>query len=76
MFKAALAVMGDLYASALGTSVLQLQDVPPQPANWLAGDTWNPRPYFERGWVSNDHLLTALCLLPFLLPPPSLPPSL
>ena len=57
MFKTALDVMGDLYASALGTSVLQLQEVPPQPANWLGSDTWNARPYFERGWVSKCRLL-------------------
>ena len=52
MFKAALSVMGDLYASALGTSVLQLQEVPPQPDDWPALEIWNARPYFERGWVS------------------------
>ena len=90
MFKAALSVMGDLYASALGTSVLQLQEVPPQPADWPAGEVWNARPYFGRGWVSRRrrHLLlgvgwnpgrTAAGLVSWCLPAPryraSLPPS-
>ena len=46
-----MSVMGDLYASALGTSVLQLQEVPPQPDDWPALEIYNARPYFERGWV-------------------------
>ena len=33
-FKAALKVMGDLYASAVGTSVLQLKEIPERPPEW------------------------------------------
>ena len=59
MFKAALSVMGDLYASALGTSVLQLQEVPPQPADWPAGGVRNARPYFPA--VQWSGLRTVVC---------------
>ena len=34
LFKSALAVMGDLYASAIGTTVLQLKEIPPRPAEF------------------------------------------
>ena len=33
-FNRALAVMGDLYASAVGTTVLQLKEIPPRPADF------------------------------------------
>ena len=74
MFKAALSVMGDLYASALGTSVLQLQEVPPQPDDWPALEIYNARPYFERGWVSLCQRSRVFQALTILIPrSPSLP---
>lgn len=33
-FKCALGVMGDMYASAVATTVLQLKEIPPQPPNY------------------------------------------
>jgi hypothetical protein len=34
LFKQALEVMGDLYASAIGTTVLQLREIPPRPPEY------------------------------------------
>ena len=49
MFKAGLAVIGDLYASPLGTTVLQLKFIPPRPSE-VAVELFNSRPYDNRGW--------------------------
>jgi hypothetical protein len=49
IFKAGLNVMGDLYASPLGTTVLQLKFIPPKPSE-VAVELFNSRPYDDRGW--------------------------
>jgi hypothetical protein len=48
-FKAGLAAMADLYASPIGTSVLQIKAIPPRPANLTS--EYNERAYDARGWV-------------------------
>ena len=47
-FQRALKVMGDLYASAVGTTVLQLPEIPLKPARFLG--IYNDRAYADRGW--------------------------
>ena len=49
LFRQALAIMGDMYASAL-TAVLQLKTVPPPPLSAGASARYNDRPYDVRGW--------------------------
>ena len=49
-FQRALKVMADLYASAVGTTVLQLEEIPECPADLI--DVYNARPYLERGWCA------------------------
>lgn len=51
--KDGLGVMGSLYASLTGTTVLQQRSIPSKPPSILADDDpmlWNSRPYEERGW--------------------------
>lgn len=50
-------MMGDLYASALGTTVLQLKEIPHAPSSDALGSLdYNDRPYDDRGWyVSLTH---------------------
>jgi len=40
--------MADVYASAVGTTVLQIKEVPERPIEFQG--EYNPRPYDERGW--------------------------
>ena len=47
-FRRSLEVMADVYASAVGTTVLQIQEIPEQPPDFTG--VYNIRPYFERGW--------------------------
>ena len=49
-FSRSLTVMGDLYASAIGTTVLQLKEIPPRPADYPLDAVYNQTPYDERGW--------------------------
>eukprot|EP00966_Prymnesium_polylepis_P146262 3378557-Prymnesium_polylepis.2 len=44
-----LSLMGDLYASVVGTTVLRLERIPPRPANVPAAE-YNDRSVAERGW--------------------------
>jgi hypothetical protein len=48
-FERGLAVMGSLYASLSGTTVLRQRDVPSEAAEWRGA--WNGRPYDQRGWT-------------------------
>jgi hypothetical protein len=58
-FKQALRIMADVYASPLGTCVLQLKDIPPRPVNF--DDQFNDRKYDERGWCA---LMSAFITIP------------
>ena len=47
--------MGDLYASAVGTTVLQLKEIPPCPDAFDATmySEYNTRRYDDRGWSAS-----------------------
>lgn len=52
-FRAAIDVMGDLYASAVGTCVLRLEEIPDAALDTELeedADAYNTRPYEHRGW--------------------------
>jgi hypothetical protein len=53
-FLAALNVMSGLYASAHGTTVLKLTEIPPPPST-ASADGWNSTPYEQRGWPKLEH---------------------
>ena len=62
LFQKALSVMGDMYASAIGTIVLQLKEIPDAPAHL---PRYNSRAYDDRGWCCfedavSDELLARL----------------
>ena len=57
-FKPALGVMGDLYASLLGTTVLQLKEIPSSTL-----DGYNARPYDERGWCCFEDAVSSELLV-------------
>ena len=59
MFRAALEVMGELYASPLGTCVLQAKEVPPRPPGLPDEEgAYNETPYDRRGWCRFEQAVT------------------
>ena len=48
IFHRALLVIGDLFASAIGTTVFEMKEIPPRPAEFDL--PYDDRPYDERGW--------------------------
>ena len=58
-FRRALVVMGDLYSSPCGLSVLQIRHIPPRPLDFAG--MYNDRAFDERGWcVFEDAVVTSL----------------
>eukprot|EP00322_Chrysochromulina_rotalis_P025119 CAMPEP_0115861102 /NCGR_PEP_ID=MMETSP0287-20121206/17480_1 /TAXON_ID=412157 /ORGANISM="Chrysochromulina rotalis, Strain UIO044" /LENGTH=168 /DNA_ID=CAMNT_0003315467 /DNA_START=161 /DNA_END=668 /DNA_ORIENTATION=- len=68
--------MADVYASPLGTTVLQITSVPPPSAEVIAelsaelgeGCEYNDRPYAERGWCIAEQIFASDCLLRLPMP--------
>ena len=63
--------MSDLYASAVGTTVLQVTEIPPRPVALAADVFYDERPYEGRGWCSfesavSGELVVRLQLIPSL----------
>ena len=48
--------MADVYASAVGTTVLQIKEVPKRPIKFQG--EYNARPYNERGWCTFEDAVT------------------
>ena len=58
IFARALAVMGDLYASTLGTTVMRHQAVAPRPEGLDEG-LYNGTPYSARGWTNFESAVSS-----------------
>ena len=54
IFQSGLSAMADLYASPIGTSVLQIKSIPPRPSTF--NGEYNEMDYDSRGWVTAESI--------------------